>query len=208
MSGLGKAGAGPGGGGHQDQGLVAQDLLRSRTGPLDSHLLFHLGWVTPSLWPRFPSIMYIERVGPGDQQGPWQSRCFMSSKLLMLSWKRRSNKEASRLSAGLPTSTGPGAALGFGSTGHAALSWVAAAPSKACNQRIGVHLCAAYGHFQGISGSLGRNVCEQCEPSEAGEVERLQGSGSERTEKGRQSAPYLVWDAQTCFVSKKIWGGL
>lgn len=175
MPGLGKAGAGPGEGGHQYQGLVAQDLLRSRTGPLDSHLLFDLRWVTPSLWPRFPSIMYIERVGPGDQQGPWQSRCFMSSKRLMLSWKRRSKKEASRLSAGLPTSTGPGAALGFGSTGHAGLSWVAAPPSKACNQRIGVSLCAAYGHFQGTSGSLGRNVCEQCESSEREKLRDFKG---------------------------------
>lgn len=42
--------------------------------------------------------------------------------------------------------------------GYAGLSLVAAFPSKACSQRIGVNLCATYGHFQGIRGSIRRNV--------------------------------------------------
>ena len=177
-------------------------------GPLDSHLLCDLGRVTSSLWPWFPTIMHIEEVGPGDQQGACQPSCSVISKG-QVQRKDRRRKQPGFLKCPLHLQEQE-QALGFGSTGRAELNWVAAPPSEAWNWRVGMNLRAACGHFQSISGSLRRNVCEQCRFSKTGHFSR---AWIQKDRERRGDKTHFTWCEthnllETCLVSQKDLRGL
>lgn len=82
----------------------------------------------------------------------------------MSSSKKRSKKEASRLPEGSLTVRGWGASAGGWKFRAGGTELSGSISFKSLYSEDRDKLVCTYGHFQSGSGSLGRNVCDQCRP--------------------------------------------